>query len=185
MPKRRPWLHVARAERSTPSALPLSRGCDSRCATSGVRLRSTRAGGQLESHGCLQGQRPVFVPPTFPRTPNLALRLAFQAERNGLENRCGPQGRPRVRIPPSAQSRRECCGDRASDQVGGKIGTQLARLLARSDEPRQSGSNLSPSAGRARRRPPALDESAINCRLALDGAAQVPPRLFQGALPGV
>jgi hypothetical protein len=36
----------------------------------------------------------------MPRGRGLALRLALRAERNGLENRCGPFGPPRVRIPP-------------------------------------------------------------------------------------
>jgi hypothetical protein len=36
-------------------------------APRGRALRSTRvSAGQLESHGCLQGQRPVFVPPDVP-----------------------------------------------------------------------------------------------------------------------
>jgi hypothetical protein len=44
----------------------------------GVRLRSTRASaGQLESHGCLQGQRPVFVPPDVPPARRLGSGSGF------------------------------------------------------------------------------------------------------------
>jgi hypothetical protein len=39
-------------------------------------------------------------PLTFPRPPELALRLALRGEGEGLENRWPSQGGPRVRIPP-------------------------------------------------------------------------------------
>jgi hypothetical protein len=52
-------------------------------------------GGLLLLSGC----RDSF-PPVFPRDADSSCDAALRPFRGGLENRCGPQGPPRVRIPP-------------------------------------------------------------------------------------
>jgi hypothetical protein len=116
-----------------------SHGCDRRCAMSGVRLRSTRASaGQLESHGWLQGQRPVFVPRDVPPGPATWLwEWLCGLNGTGSKNRCRPTGRPRVRIPPPPLNHRRS-GTPASDprfaseaDAGRRI-SQRSRCAARS-----------------------------------------------------
>jgi hypothetical protein len=67
-----------------------------------ARVRRTPPG---PPSSCIGNNR-VSFPLTFPRRCSSALRLRFRAERNGLENRCGPFGPPRVRILPLRSARR-------------------------------------------------------------------------------
>jgi hypothetical protein len=69
--------------------LRFARGCDSRSARSGTQANTSQCQANSSHTDACRGNDPFSFPLTFPRTWSFVLRLALQAERNGLETVVG------------------------------------------------------------------------------------------------